>query len=125
MSVIGSFFGRLFGGSKSAEKALDMVKDGVDALVLTEEEKVNYSIKGVELYLEYLRVTYDGGHLARRLIGLIVTGIWSVYCIAALYFMDMKIITAISDPFMAVMVFYFGAGIVSKLGNMANKNENS
>lgn len=124
MGAVGSFFGRLFGGTKTTEQALDMVKSGVDMLVFTKEEKAQYTVKGVELYLEYLKITYDAGHLARRLIALIVMGVWSIFAIAALYRMDMDIIKAISDPVMAVMLFYFGAGIVNKVGGMIS-NEKS
>ncbi len=113
---LGSFLGRLFGGTKTAEVAFDMVKNGVDSLVLTNEEKVQYSIKGVELYLEYLKITFDGGHLARRLIGLIVTCTWVVFCSVGLYRGDLSVINSVSEPFMAVMIFYFGAGIVTRLG---------
>ena len=123
MSAIGSFFGRLFGGPNTVEKTLDMIKSGADALVLTKEEKIQYNLQGMQMFLEYLKITYDGGYIARRLIGLVVTAMWSLYMGVALYRMDFSIVTHIDEPFMAVMLFYFGAGIATRVSNMINKND--
>lgn len=120
---IGSFFGRLFGSPGTADKAFDMVKNGVDSLILTKEEKVEYSIKGVELYLEYLKITFDGGHLARRVISILVTLTWMVFAGFSLYWKDMSILSTVSEPFTYVMIFYFGAGIINKVS--ANLGENN
>lgn len=127
-SAIGRFVGRVFGSQENIGKTADMIRDGVDKLVFTDEEKADYSQKSVELYIEFLRVQTDGGHLARRLLALMVGFAWTATVallvlgvvlsawlpvwagIVGNLFEVLKGVVAM--PFLAVMTFYFGHRIL-------------
>lgn len=115
MGAIGSFFGRLFASPKTIDNAIDTIKNAGDALILTKEERVQYNLKAVEMFIEFLKVANDGGHLARRIIGIMVALVWFIYSMTALVIMNFSIISTIAEPFNAVMIFYFGAGIITRL----------
>ena len=128
LSGVGGFFGRIFGSPENTGKTLDMIKNGLDAVVLTQEEKIQYSQKAVELYLEFVKMANSGPDIARRFIAILISifwslalfgcfflataGIWSAQAAAAsvvLFDMTFKLVL---PSWGAVMVFYFGKGIL-------------
>jgi hypothetical protein len=74
-----SFWGKLFGTDEAIKSTIGAVKDGIDALVYTEEEKaVNASKERSEarsMLVGWMEAT-QGQNLARRLISLAITGVW-------------------------------------------------
>ena len=80
------FIGRLFGSDKAGEKIIDNVSSGIDKMWYTSEEKAEDAAQakreGMAVYMKWLEST-SGSRLARRVIALIVTGIWAVEHIAS------------------------------------------
>lgn len=128
LSGIGGFFGRVFGSPENTGKTLDMIKDGLDAMVLTQEEKIQYTQKGAEMYLRFIELANAGPDIARRFIALLISimwalaifgcfflaagGIWyeaSASAAVVLFDMTLKLVL---PSWGAVMVFYFGKGIL-------------
>lgn len=76
-----SFFGRLFGTEKALSAAVNGVKNGLDALVYTDEEKANDAAKerseGRAMIVQWMQAT-QGQNLARRLIALSITAVWLI-----------------------------------------------
>lgn len=126
--ALGGFLGRLFGSGDNAGKTVDMIRDGLDKIILTAEERRDYEQKGAELYLEYLKTSSDGGHLARRLIGLAVTSVWWCYAMGVGALMVVGVwdgrfaesglalaevmLKIVLPSFVAVKLFYFGHRLV-------------
>lgn len=135
------FFGRVFGSENAAKDTLAMIRDAGDALILTEEEKVQYNQEGLKLYLEYLKITRDGGHIARRVIGIMVVAVWVwlVFSVGLAYGLTAffpglteaanamyALLTSatVTQGFLAVTGFYFGAGFLTRWSNnKTNSNE--
>ena len=127
-----SFLGKLFGTDKAAASLIDNVSNGLDKLVYTSEEKAEDAAKarseGYQVYMEWLKST-SGSRVARRLIALIVTGIWAVqhilgqcFALTAVFMDDIVMVekfTQSSDMLFehaqennalvgVVLLFYFG-----------------
>lgn len=134
------FLGRLFGGAKATKDALGFVRDGIDAIAYTSEEKAHDAMaerRDVREFLVRWMESTKGQNLARRLISLLVVGMWVLlYAGAAL----MAIISAwkgseftaastmlhdfadgMSTETLLVLAFYFGAGHVGKLLDIGNE----
>ncbi len=106
----------LFGGGKTTEKVVDGISKGLDKLVYTEEEKSEASRLGVELFIKYQEATQPQ-NLARRLVALIVTGMWAftiglglamykVDPVYSKYILDI-LQTIIMPSFVVIVSFYF------------------
>lgn len=128
------FVGRVFGSENATKDTLNMIRDAGDALVLTDEERIQYNQEGLKLYLEYLKVTRDGGHIARRVIGVMVAAAWvwllvsvGVFYGLSAFFPNMlaaannlyALFTSatVAQGFLAVTGFYFGAGFLTRWSN--------
>lgn len=74
-----SFWGKLFGTDEAIKSTIGAVKDGIDALVYTEEEKAVDAAKerseARSMLVGWMEAT-QGQNLARRLISLAITGVW-------------------------------------------------
>ncbi len=81
------FLGRLFGTENALSSAVEGVKNGLDALVYTDQEKAEDGAKATTearaMVVGWMRAT-QGQNLARRLIALGVTGIWAVQYITSM-----------------------------------------
>jgi hypothetical protein len=75
-----SLFGWITGNSKSAEKAVNGVVDGIDAMFFTEEEKSQANMKALELKIEFARAT-AGMSISRRIIVIVVSAMWVLACV--------------------------------------------
>lgn len=82
-----SFWGKIFGTDKAIESAIDGAKSALDALVYTDEEKsadvARDRSEARQMILGWMQST-QGQNLARRLISLVVTGIWAVQYVASM-----------------------------------------
>ena len=74
-----SFWGKLFGTDEAIKSAVDAVKEGLDALVYTDEEKAVEAAKerseARSMLVGWMEAT-QGQNLARRLISMLITGVW-------------------------------------------------
>lgn len=74
-----SFWGKLFGTDEAIKSTIGAVKDGIDALVYTDEEKAVDAAKerseARSMLVGWMEAT-QGQNLARRLISLAITGVW-------------------------------------------------
>lgn len=74
-----SFWGRLFGSSEATKEAVTAVKDGLDALWYTDEEKAADQRADVSearrVLLEWVKNS-QGQNLSRRLLAISITGVW-------------------------------------------------
>jgi len=115
-------FGWLFGGSEAAGKTVDNISSGIDKLFYTDEEKADAKKQGFELFIQWQKATQPQ-NLARRLIALIITVLYSVLIlsgIAAWYFnpdyavfIFNMLTELILQPFNIIIIFYYGKGMVS------------
>jgi hypothetical protein len=83
-----SFWGKVFGTDKAIESTIDAVKDGLDKLVYTDEERADTAAterqQARAMLVQWMEAT-QGQNLARRVISLAVTGVWlSQYVVAQL-----------------------------------------
>lgn len=126
-----SFWGKMFGTDAAIATTIGAVKDGLDALVYTEEEKAVDGAKerseARSMLVGWMEAT-QGQNLARRLISLAITGVWLLqYIIAqvaasiAIFWSDkatqlqelaevnLKSADAMSGAVMLILAFYFAA----------------
>ncbi len=109
--------GWLLGSTKAADTARSAIVDGVDAMFYTDEEKARAREKGFELWIEYQKATAPQ-NVARRLIALVVTAVWSLLILGAvlahglgavdfaIYLRDV-LRDLVIMPFGIVVTFYF------------------
>lgn len=126
-----SLWGKIFGTDEAIKGAVGAVRDGLDALVFTDEEKALEAAKerseARSMLVGWMEAT-QGQNLARRLISLAITGVWlAQYVIAsfasalAIFFVDSskalnelaKLMTVnandMSSAVMLILAFYFAA----------------
>lgn len=118
------WFSFLTGESKTAEKMVDGVSNGLDAMFFTDEERSVANQKILDFKLEYAKAT-QGQSLARRMIAFAVTVMWLI-CVMLLVIMGLwlgknsaqvdwlltVLKDVVNDPFMIIMGFYFLAHVV-------------
>lgn len=73
----------LFGGKKG-DKLLDAGVKAGDALFFMPEEKAAHNKELYKLWIEYQKATAPQNE-ARRLIALIVCGVWAFFCVVFMY----------------------------------------
>ena len=83
-----SFWSRLWGGEKAAEKLIDGVSNGLDKLWYTDEEKAEDMAKSASearaMVIEWMRAT-SGQNLARRFLAISFTMMWGgIYGLSAI-----------------------------------------
>lgn len=126
-----SFWGKVFGTDEAIKGAVDAVKDGLDALVYTEEEKATDAAKersaARSMLVGWMEAT-QGQNLARRVISLAITSVWLFQYIVAqiaasvalfwtekakelqdLYNLNIKAADEMSGAVMLILAFYFAA----------------
>jgi hypothetical protein len=121
--------------SKLAGKSdlLDKVATGVDALILTDEERVKYNLKKQELYLELEKEVNKQclpRALTRRYIALIITipyiTIVIIKCLiefasafGIINAVDLNSVNitleALTMPFTSIIIFYYGTHVLSAI----------
>lgn len=136
-----SWLGKLFGTDKAAESLVNNISSGLDKLVYTDQEKSADHAKtvteGRQVLLKWLDST-SGSNLARRLIALVVTGIWALqYAVSMIllalvpwadeYAIQMKASAyslqgsgeSVSSAMALVLGFYFAAPHLGKIVDTA------
>lgn len=126
-----SFWGKLFGTDEAIKETIGAVKDGIDALVYTDEEKAVDAAKerseARSMLVGWMEAT-QGQNLARRLISLAITGVWLLQYIVAqiasslaifwtsaakdlneLANLQLKSANDMSPAVMLILAFYFAA----------------
>lgn len=126
-----SFFGKLFGTDDAIKSTIGAVKDGLDALVYTDEEKAGDAAKerseARSMLVGWMEAT-QGQNLARRLISLAITGVWLMQYVVAqlamsvaifwtskskelneLAALNMKSADDMGSAVMLILAFYFAA----------------
>jgi hypothetical protein len=126
-----SFWGKIFGTDEAIKGAVGAVRDGLDALVYTEEEKAGDAAKerseARSMLVGWMEAT-QGQNLARRVISLAITGVWLLqYVIAqissaiavfwqeaagqlnALSALQLQSADNMSPAVMLILAFYFAA----------------
>lgn len=123
-------FSWITGSSKSAEKAVDGVVNGIDAMFFTEEEKSHAAMKAFELKIEFAKAT-TGMSISRRIIVVMVCTAWLLLVMAAAvlgvwlgkdapsvrYLIEL-LTDVVMQPFSIIVGFYFLAQVV---GNARGK----
>jgi hypothetical protein len=81
-----SILGRIFGSEKVLDAAIGGVTKGLDALVYTDEEKANDAAKeraaARSMVVEWTKNS-QGQNIARRLIAIVITGVWLLMYLAS------------------------------------------
>lgn len=112
-------------GDKAADGALsiiDGIKNGLDVLILTPEEEIQYKQKGMELVLDHQRLNMEQNSersKARREIAksiiyftlamiIIIGSLWRLDPKWALFIKDLMVDMMGSSSFVAIIIFYFG-----------------
>ena len=136
MFGIGETLGKIFGTDKAIESVIDNVSSGIGKLIYTDEEKADDKAKSVTearaMIIEWMRTT-SGQNLARRLIALIVTGVWVLQYVGAMVLSITAVWVPDPKPFqesarimggyaeqmngamMLILGFYFAAPHMGKL----------
>lgn len=132
-----SIWGKIFGTDEAIKGAVGAVKDGLDALVYTDEEKATDAAKerseARSMLVGWMEAT-QGQNLARRLISLAVTGVWLLqYVVAqiassiavfwseasgqlnALSALQLQSADNMSPAVMLILAFYFAAPHMSEV----------
>jgi len=82
-----NFIGKLFGTEKALNTVISSVKNGLDSLVYTEEEKATLAAKdrseARSMVIRWMEAT-QGQNLARRFIALMITVIWLIQYLVAM-----------------------------------------
>jgi hypothetical protein len=77
--AVGSFVGRMFGSEKAVEKGIDMVSNGFDKLIYTNEEKAEDAAKNRSeargMLVEWIK-TSQGHNVARRFLAIVISMTW-------------------------------------------------
>ena len=140
--AIGAFFGKMLGSDKTIEKSIDTVSSGIDALFYTDEERANDGAKeraqARQSLIKWLDAT-QGQNLARRILALVITGVWLLMYLAATILAvcalwsthadqlkaGAKIIgeraTEMNGAMMLILGFYFAAPHLGSIVNVAMK----
>lgn len=81
-----SFWGKVFGTDEAIASTVSAVKNGIDALVYTDEEKAVDAAKdrseARSMLVGWMEAT-QGQNLARRIISLAITGVWLMQYVVA------------------------------------------
>ena len=122
-----SWFSWLTGESKSVEKAVDGVYNGLDMAFYTDEEKAIANHKILDFKIRHAEATKKES-IARRVISFIVSGVWAVIVlmmVVAGYFdrgensfsvyLKSVLVDVVNEPFGYIIMFYFAAHIVKGL----------
>ena len=133
-----NFLGRVFGSEKALEATVSGVKNGLDALVYTDEEKAEAASgdrsEARGMVIQWMQAT-QGQHLARRLIAISVTGVWlfqyfiSWVCVISAVFSPAQIALLLNQAaqittehadgmtgaVMLILSFYFAAPHMDKI----------
>lgn len=135
-----NLLGKLFGSEEAIKASAIAIKDSIDVLVYTDEEKAQDAAKerseARSMIVEWMAAT-QGQNLARRLIALTMTGIWALQylgyislSIAAIWVEDPNRVNEaanllfagadqMSGAMMLILGFYFSAPFMDRIVDSA------
>lgn len=136
----GGFLGKMFGTDAAISSTVAAVRDGLDALVYTDEEKAVAAAKdraaAREMVVGWMQAT-SGQNIARRWLSLMVTGVWlaqylvaQCMAVAGIFIDDPKRVLKAADVMagyaeqmngavMLILAFYFAAPHMDKIVDAA------
>jgi hypothetical protein len=119
-----SIFSFLTGTSATAEKAVDGIVSGLDAMVFTDEEKSQASMKVLDFKLKYAEAT-QGMSISRRVIAFTISAAWLLLVVLTVAvgliaggksdevgFLMQIMTDVVMQPFSIIVGFYFLAHVV-------------
>ena len=116
---IGSFVGKVFGTDAAIKETVSAVRDGLDALVYTDEEKATDAAadraKARSMVVEWMQAT-SGQNLARRWLAIVITSGWLAQYAAANLFAVAAVFT--KEPLAQQMLA--ASGIMGGYANQMN-----
>lgn len=135
-----SFLGKLFGSSDAVNTMVTGVRDGLDALVYTDEEKSNDAraerSEARAMLIEWMRAT-SGQNLARRFLAVVITFTWLIQYLSVIvlniisvWAQDPKLWSqsaamvgsnaeSMNGAMMLILGFYFAAPHMGKIADAA------
>lgn len=116
------WFDWITGGGKTAEKVVDGVSSGLDAMFFTDEEKSQANQKILDWKLKYFEAT-KSSNVTRRVIALMIVGLWVVLvvgmvishgfgAVAYAEYLFKTLTDIVMQPFSIIIGFYFLAHVV-------------
>ena len=138
--MVGEILGKLLGTDKAVASIVENASSAIDRLVYTDEEKADDRKQAVtearQMVISWMNAT-QGQNLARRLIALIVTGIWVFQYLTMMVLSVIAVWVQDPDPFkvsatviggyaesmngamMLILGFYFSAPFMGDLAKGA------
>lgn len=114
-------FAAIFGTADHTKTVLDASVAGIDKLFYTDEERAENAGRFADWYLRYLAATQPQ-NLARRLIALVLVLLWASLVVLGVVawkfdkaysdFVFQTLVDIVSEPFLLIMGFYYGAHVV-------------
>jgi hypothetical protein len=142
MGALATFFGKVFGTDAAIKETISAVRDGMDALVYTEEEKAVDAAKDRSearaMVVQWMEAT-QGQNLARRFLSMTITGVWLGMYVWAQFCMTVGIFVpdhyalrinaagalsasyaeGLNGAVMLILAFYFAAPHMGDLAKVA------
>ena len=140
LGAIGSTIGKIFGTDKAVSSLIDNTSSALDKLVYTKEEQAEDKAKATSeargMVISWMQAT-SGQNLARRVIALVVTGLWTlnyvcinILSIVAVWVEDPEKLLAsakvisencdqVTSAMMLVLAFYFSAPFMGDIAKGA------
>ena len=132
------FFRSLFAVPENGSQIITGVKEGLDALFFTNEEKAQHASEAFKLYLEWIKAT-QGHNVSRRFLAVVVALLWTFLVLLTVLVKIVEItlgwmegasefvFTVLTDvvalPFAGVMAFYFATQLLQRsIGAAKNGN---
>ena len=138
-----SIWGKIFGTDAAIQTTIGAVRDGLDALVYTDEEKAGDAAKersqARSMVVDWMQAT-QGQNLARRLIALSITAVWLTQYLVAMVGSVISVWTpdpqlwletvavigdyaeSMNSPMMLILAFYFAAPHMGDIAKAALNN---
>jgi hypothetical protein len=133
------FFKAIFSTPQNGTEIIKGARDGIDALIFTDEEKSEMSIKAFKLYLEWVEAT-KGHNVSRRFIAVVVVLLWAFLILLEVGFKALETLTGVmggmsefvfevlaeqvATPFAVVVGFYFATQLLQRaVGAINSGNE--
>lgn len=123
------FLKALFTTPGNGAEIIKGARDGLDALVFTDEEKSKMSVEAFRLYLEWIEAT-KGHNVSRRFIAVVVVLLWAFLVLLEVTFKVIETLTGIMEgtseyvfqvlsqqvsiPFATVVGFYFATQLLQR-----------
>lgn len=122
-------FRSIFSSPENGSEIIRGAKEGLDALVFTDQEKSEMGVDAFKLYLEWLKAT-QGHNVSRRFIAIVVVMLWAFLVLIQVFFKAIEVLFDLMDgmsafvftvmtdqvavPFGVVVGFYFATQLLQR-----------